>query len=55
MTLAHDQPIPLFIRRVMPSATEPELREATETFIRYMKIVIGIHERIEGDSPTARP
>jgi hypothetical protein len=45
MTVEHN--IPLFIRRVMPDATEAALQEATETFMRYMRIVIGIHERIE--------
>jgi hypothetical protein len=47
-----DEPkrIPLFIRRIMPDATEAELLEATETFMRYMEIVIRIHERMERES-----
>jgi hypothetical protein len=48
--MATDTKIPLFIRRVMPNATEAQLCEATETFKRYMKIIIAIHERIETDS-----
>ena len=31
----------------MPNASEAELCEATETFKRYIRIVIGIYERIE--------
>jgi hypothetical protein len=50
MTIAEDQSVPLFIRRVMPKATAAELRAGTETFLRYMKIIVRIHERIDGDS-----
>lgn len=39
--------IPSFIRRCMPNATEAELAEASETFKRYIAIVIRIHERKE--------
>jgi hypothetical protein len=51
----NDEPkrIPLFIRRVMPDATEAELQEAAETFIRYMGIVIPIHERMERERTEA--
>jgi hypothetical protein len=44
--------IPMFIRRLMPEATEAQLREATETFLRYMAVVIRIHERsiVDNDS-----
>jgi hypothetical protein len=48
MTVQHH--VPLFIQRVMPAATEAELYEATETFLRYVRIVIAIHERIERES-----
>ena len=48
--------VPKFIRRVMPRATEAELREATATFDEYMAIVWEIFLRIkreqqEIDSP----
>ena len=42
-----DQPVPLFIRRVMPNATDAELQEAAKTFREYVKIVIGIAERLD--------
>ncbi|WLB21915.1 hypothetical protein [Bradyrhizobium japonicum] len=45
----HENQIPLFIRRVMPNATAAELREATDTFTRFLRTIIGIHERIEHD------
>jgi hypothetical protein len=41
------QSIPKFIQRVMPEATEAELREATATFDEYMRIVWEIFTRIE--------
>lgn len=48
--------VPKFIRRVMPRATEAELREATATFDDYMAVVWEIFQRIkreqqEADSP----
>ena len=48
--------VPKFIRRVMPRATEAELREATATFDEYMAVVWEIFQRIkreqqETDSP----
>ena len=48
--------VPQFIRRVMPKATEAELREATATFDEYMAVVWEIFQRIkreqqERDSP----
>ena len=39
-------PIPKFIRRLMPSATERERVGATESFMQYMQIVERMHERI---------
>jgi hypothetical protein len=50
-----DGEIPKFIQRLMPTASEAELREATETFKQYMAVVRRIHqritvERIEADS-----
>lgn len=45
----HEQKIPLFIRRVMPTATAAELGEAADTFTRVLRTIIGIHERIEHD------
>lgn len=48
--------IPKFIRRMMPTASEAELRAATATFDEYMAVVWEIFERIEreqqkSDSP----
>ncbi len=48
--------IPKFIRRVMPKASETELREATATFDEYMAVVWDIFQRINreqagSDSP----
>lgn len=39
--------IPKFIRRLMPSASDMELREATETFERYMGVVLRMHQRLK--------
>jgi hypothetical protein len=41
-----DEHVPKFIRRLMPSASEEELHEATENFKQYMAVVRGIYERI---------
>ncbi len=46
--------IPSFICRWMPDATEVELLEATETFKRYIAIVIRIHERREREQTAIR-
>jgi hypothetical protein len=48
--------IPNLIRRLMPSASETELREAAENFRQYLGVVHQIwqrirHERAEADSP----
>ncbi|GAA0007626.1 hypothetical protein [Bradyrhizobium diazoefficiens] len=51
---AHENHILLFIRRIMRGATEAELQEATETFMRYMEIVIRIHERAEENQEAIR-
>ena len=50
--------IPKFIRRVMPTASETELREATATFNEYMAVVWDIFQRIkreqaDSDSPNS--
>ena len=42
--------IPNFIRRLMPGATEPELRSATETFRQYMAAVLRIHTRLQREA-----
>jgi hypothetical protein len=42
--------VPGFIRRLMPRASETELREATDTFKRYMHVVRDICERINVES-----
>ena len=45
--------IPQFIRRVMPKASEVELREATATFDEYMAVVWEIFERIKREQETS--
>jgi len=42
--------IPTFIRRVMPGASELELREATDALKQYMAAVLRIHERLEREA-----
>lgn len=42
--------IPKFIRRLMPTASEVELREATETFKQYLAVVRRIYERVTLES-----
>jgi hypothetical protein len=59
MSDGHSNNIPKFIRRVMPNASEAELREATANFDEYMAIVLEIFQRIkredaDGDSPNER-
>jgi len=47
------EPIPKFIRRLMPSASLSEQQKAAENFRVYMKVVLRIYERIlreAGDS-----
>jgi hypothetical protein len=39
--------IPIFIRRVMPKASETELRQAAETFNEYMAVAWDIFQRIK--------
>lgn len=46
MTSESDGEIPKFIRRLMPTSSELELREATDTFKQYMAVVRRIYERI---------
>jgi len=41
-----DEHVPKFIRRLLPSASEEELHEATENFKQYMAVVRRIYERI---------
>jgi hypothetical protein len=43
--MTHDQ-VPQFIRRLMPSASPSEQQKAAEDFREYMKVVLGIYERI---------
>ena len=45
--------IPKFIRRVMPKASETELREATATFDEYMAVVWEIFQRVKRESTDA--
>ena len=37
--------VPLFIRRLMPNASDPEREEAAENFRRYMAVVREIQRR----------
>jgi hypothetical protein len=46
-----DDHIPKFIRRLMPNATEGELREATDNFRQYMSVIERIYQRIAQSSP----
>lgn len=51
-----DNKVPKFIQRVMPKASDAELREATAAFDEYMAVVWEIFERIkrqqrDSDSP----
>ena len=41
--------VPKFIRRVMPVASEEQLREATANFDEYMAVIWEIFERIKRD------
>lgn len=43
----------LFVRRVMPNATEEELIEASDRVRRYAAFVIRMQERIERDRQAA--
>jgi hypothetical protein len=49
------QPIPRFIRRLMPNATEAAQQEATDNFQQYIKIVLRIYERIVRERSTDSP
>ena len=46
MSAQRAEPIPKFVRRVMPEASERELRDATEALEQYMAAVLRIHERL---------
>jgi hypothetical protein len=55
MSVETTEAIPTFIHRVMPVASELELREATDALKQYMAAVLRIHERLarealQGDS-----
>lgn len=41
--------IPPFIRKLMPGATEGELRDAREAVCEYLKAVLGIWEERKGN------
>jgi hypothetical protein len=54
-----ERPVPRLVRRLMPAASNTELREAAETFDQYMMVVLGIFERVkrerqEPDSPDSK-
>ena len=51
--------IPAFIRKLMPTASEAELEEATENVKRYLAVVLRMYERLkreasESDSTSLR-
>jgi hypothetical protein len=50
MTFSQAQPIPLFIRNLMPEATEAELQQAAENFREYLAIVLQIFKRIKREN-----
>lgn len=50
-----DNHVPQFIRRLMPNATDDELREATDNFRQYMSVVERIYQRIAQSSPSDSP
>jgi hypothetical protein len=52
MTVDPQPKIPTFIRRVMPSASEAELHDATETFRRYVAVVMRMSARLAQESRT---
>ncbi len=41
--------IPLFIRRLLPNATERELESAAHTFRDYVAFVLRIHDRLHAE------
>jgi hypothetical protein len=48
-----DKKTPVFIRDLMPNATEAELEQAAENFREYLAIVIRIHERLKREAAAA--
>lgn len=55
MSEIHTEPgrILLFVRRVMPNATEEELIEASDCVRDYAAFVIRLHQRLKRDRETA--
>jgi len=56
----NDRPIPNFIRRLMPDATDAELAVAADNYVRYLHTVRRIIERTKRqqfpvDSPNFNP
>jgi hypothetical protein len=47
MILSQEQPVPMFIRSLMPEATEAELQRAADNFREYLAVVIRIYERLK--------
>ena len=47
MTEKQSDDVPAFIRRLMPDASERELRDAAAHFAEYMNVVWAIFQRIE--------
>jgi hypothetical protein len=45
MTTERKDVVPKFIRRIMPNATDAQLREATDNFKQYMAIALRIYMR----------
>ena len=45
-----DNHIPAFIRKLMPTASEGELGEATENVKRYLAVVLRMYERLKREA-----
>lgn len=50
---AKTEPVPNFISRLMPEASEAELLCAAETFRHYMAVVLRIHTRLQREAQSA--
>jgi hypothetical protein len=53
MIEAQNNQIPKFIRRLMPRATESQLKDATDTFREYVAIVLRICTRLQHEAQSA--
>lgn len=49
-SVPQDNRIPAFIRKLMPTASEAELEEATENVKRYLVVVLRMYERLKREA-----